>query len=339
MTDDSDVPLPALYAGHKAQDAGFQAKLASVVYAAGELGVTRALERGPASAAALGDELGVPADRLVRLLRALTALDVTREREDGLFEAAPMARFTAPPPYSHPASRSGDPFLRCWPALAESVRSGRTAFEIANGAPLFEYLAGDPALRAAFDRKMAARASDRDAALAAAWRPAGPRTVADVGGASGSLLAAVLAADPQARGVLVDRPEVLDAALGGLPAAVRDRIEGAPADILAGPLPAADVFLLSSVLHDWDDPACVEILAGVRRAMPAGARLIVIEMVLPLPGEPVLGPLFDLDMLVLTGGRERTAEEYRRLLAAAGLRMSGAAPLTGLWSSVEAEPA
>lgn len=337
--DSDSIPLPALYAGHRSGDASFQERITSVVYATSELGVIRALESGPRGLAELARGAGAPPERLVRLLRAAAALDLVDEREDGNFAAAAMTRFVPPPPHSHPAARSSDPFLRSWAALSESLRSGETAFEIANGVPLFDLLAQDPEQRSAFDRKMEHRGADRDQALAVHLGPLHDGTVVDLGGGRGGLLAAILRPNPQLQGVLVDAPEPI-AGIQAAPAEglAADRFQAVARDVFRDPLPSGDVYILSSVLHDWEDDDCVRLLRNVAGAMQRSARLLVVEMVLPLPNNPVLGPLFDLDMLVLTGGRERTENEYARLLTAAGMEVVRAAPLTGIWSTIEARP-
>ena len=163
------------------------------------------------------------------------------------------------------------------------------------------------------------------------------RQVVDVGGGQGVLLAAVLRAHPHLRGVLFDQPAVVAGAAPVLRAAgVADRCEVVGGDFFAAVPAGGDVYLLSRILHDWDDARATALLRVLHRAARPGARLVVVERVLPPGDAPHPGKLIDLTMLVMLGGRERTEAEFRALLAGAGFSLTRVVPLPdGGWSAVE----
>ncbi|MDK9497145.1 methyltransferase [Streptomyces katrae] len=226
----------------------------------------------------------------------------------------------------------GGPFYRSFGGLDHAVRTGLPAFDHLFGENHFDHFARDPELADLFDRSMAASARmfrplPAHPAVTAAARASAPATVVDVAGGNGELLGQVLTAHPGLRGILLERPHaveaarrLLDSAGCGARCAYR---AGDFADVPSG----GDVYLLSRVLHDWDDDRCREILRHCARAMPAHADLLIVERLLPADGSPSLATAWDLHMLCNVGGRERTAAHYARLLADAGLDLRGHAPL------------
>jgi hypothetical protein len=168
----------------------------------------------------------------------------------------------------------------------------------------------------------------------------GARTVVDVGGGQGALLAALLRANPEAQGVLFELPQVAEAGRAALAAAGlagRSRVE--TGDFFEAVPAGGDLYLLQRIVHDWDDEEATRLLRNLRAAMPAHARLLLIEAVVPPGDAPSHAKLLDLNMLVLAGGRERTEAEYRALLAAAGLALRRVLPATAAMSVLEALPA
>ena len=204
--------------------------------------------------------------------------------------------------------------------LLRAVTEGGTAFEHVHGEPFFAHLAADPEREAAFQASMADRAQREAADVVAAYDFAGLRELVDVGGGSGVLLQAILHAAPALHGVLVDRPEAVARTEARLAAAgLEGRAECVAGDFFAAVPPGADAYLLSRVLHDWDDADARRILATCRAAMPAGARLLVVDAIVPERAHD--GPeavRMDLHMLILFGARERTEAQFGALLAGAG---------------------
>jgi hypothetical protein len=205
--------------------------------------------------------------------------------------------------------------------------------------PVFEYYARHPEAGRISVEGLASLSAREEAAILAACDLSGARIVADIGGGRGSLLAAILAANPDARGLLFDRPQVVELARPALEAAgLSGRCDLVPGDFFAAVPAGGDVYVLKKVIHDWDDPRARAILANCRAAMPGTGRLMLLEQVVPPGNGPSYAKLLDLLMLVYTGGRERTEAEFRDLLASAGLELRRIVPTASNVSIVEAVP-
>jgi hypothetical protein len=229
---------------------------------------------------------------------------------------------------------------RCWGDLLESVRTGAPAFERLYGQPYFSYLGEHPEQASVFDAAMSEFSRRGLQALLDACDLSSVGTLADVGGGNGTNLAGILRHYPTLRGLLFDLPHVVARARPFLEAAgVAGRCTVAGGDFFATAPGGADAYLLRHILHDWDDARAGRILDNLRRVMPAGARLLVVEIVLPDGDGQAFGNLMDLHMLVLAGGRERTEAEYRQLFAAHGFRLARVVPTEGDYSVIEAVPA
>jgi hypothetical protein len=212
-----------------------------------------------------------------------------------------------------------------------------------HGVDLFGYLAGDPEDAAVFDAAMESVSSNFLVSVLDAYDVARFRTIVDVGGGTGTFLAAALSASPHSRAILFDTPQVLRGAPPVLEAAgVADRCELVPGDFFVSVPSGGDLYVLSNIIHDWDDEAAVRILRRCRAAMTASSRLLLVELVLPDDLAPSPAKLYDLEMLALTpNGRHRTGDEYRALAEKADLKVTNVAPasLGSPASFVEAEPA
>ncbi|MFF8375928.1 methyltransferase [Streptomyces sp. NPDC015661] len=282
----------------------------------------------------LAREVGARPEPLETLLRYLAMLGVVTEDGDGfrLTATGLLLREDADGSMRPLASMYGGPFYQSFAHLAHAVRTGEPGFEHLYGENHFDHFTHDPGLAATFDRSMAASARmfdplpDHPALTTAAAAP-GTRTVVDVAGGTGELLGRILAAHPPLRGILLERPHVVAAARDRLTAAgVGERCDYRAGDFADVPA-TGDVYLLSRVLHDWDDERCREILRHLAGAMPSHADLLVVERLLPADAAPSLATAWDLHMLCNTGGRERRADEYARLCEAAGLVLLGHRPL------------
>ena len=274
-----------------------------------ELGVADALADGPRPVAELASETGADADSLHRLLRALASDGVFAEEEPGVFRNTDASELLRRDGGWHDfAHLFGGVWYR---AAAELDASGRSTFEEHFGRDFWAWLAAHPEERRAFDRAMAEGAERLVERLApVAWR--GDETVVDVGGGNGSVLAGLLRLQPGLRGIVFDLPETVrdEKELG-------ERIEFVPGSFFER-VPAGDVYLLSGVLHNWDDERAAAILRTVAAAAPPEARLLVLDAVLPPGNEPHGSKWLDVLMLALLSGRERTEAEWRELLAAGG---------------------
>lgn len=273
----------------------------------------------------LAQECGVQASPLLRILRALAAFDVFCLTADGCLSHSPrslLLRSDAPRSLHLAARFWTEP--GSWKAWGELDRAltGGVPHEAAWGMGRFEYLGKHPDEARVFDAFMARFPDNRHEAIASAYDFSQARLIADVGGGNGETLRHILRRNPDARGLLFDRADVI----GALPAdALLDgRITPESGDFLERVPRHADVYLLVRVLHDWVDEACVRILKKCRDAMPAGGRLLIVEQILepdPKRGRPA-AYLIDVQMMAMFGSaRERGREEFATLLAAAGFEL------------------
>ncbi|MFI6024705.1 methyltransferase [Amycolatopsis magusensis] len=285
------------------------------------LGVADHLIGGAQPIRRLADLTGAHEETLLRLLRAATALDVVRGEHDGrwsLTEAGKVLSSTEPENLR--AQFSDNDLFTCWTELTHTLRTGECTYTKVFGSPFFDRLSGTTDGRRNFHEHMFERAHSLYKPLLEVdvWPDDG--VCVDVCGGTGGLLAQVLTARPELRGVLHDLPDVLE--LSPLPGeqAIGDRVELSSSDVFEAVPGGGDLYVLACVLHDWNDDEARAILASCRRAMPSSARLLVIERVLDPEGSDAT--IFsDLWMLVVAGGRERTRPEWETLLGEAGFAL------------------
>ena len=317
---------------------GYQ--VSQAIQVAAVLGIADLLGDGTRSSDDLAAAAGVHPPSLHRVLRALAAVGVFREEADRRFSLTPMGqclRSDAPRPVGPWAEYIGRPYhWHSWGDLLHSVRTGESAFRHLHGADLWEWRGRSPEEGAVFDRSMTALSRGVAEAAVAAHDFSRYRRVVDVGGGDGALLAAVLAANPSARGVLFDQPGVVAGAAEVLRGAgVAERCEVVGGSFFEAVPDGADALLLKAILHDWDDAGAGAILRSCRRAAVPGCALLVVERVLAPPNEDPVSKFSDLNMMVMTGGRERTEEEFATLLAAAGFRLTAVTGTGTQYSVVE----
>jgi hypothetical protein len=221
--------------------------------------------------------------------------------------------------------------------FVHSIRTGQTGFEKAQGMSFFDYLAKHPNDACLFSEAMVGIYSDEPPAVAAAYDFSTFNTIVDVGGATGNMLAAILARHVGPRGVLFDRPHVVADAPALLKAkGVSDRVTIVAGDFFKRVPTGGDAYLLSHIIHDWNEDQCLRILDHCRNSMKPEGRLLIVEMVLPPGDVPHRGKLADMWMLVQTGGQERTETEYSSLLGKAGFQLTRVVPTNSDSSIVEA---
>jgi O-methyltransferase domain len=317
--------------------------LARALYAATERGVPDLLADGPRTSEEVAGKIGVQPVALHQVLRALAAAGIFTQDGADRFGLSPAGATLVT---GHPtAARDlvltfGGPAI--WEALGampQIVETGKTGFELTLGMPFFDYLRRHPDLEATFNRTMIAVHGGEPAAVAEAYDFSGVERIVDVGGGLGTLVATLLRRHPHLTGVLFDAPSVVEQAAEAIAAAgLGDRCRCEGGDFFAAVPSGGDAYILSHIIHDWDEAACHRILRHCRDAMGSGGRLLVVEMVLPPGDEPHPGKILDVVMLSIPGGRERTAEEYRELLAGAGFRMERVVATASPVSIVEAVP-
>jgi SAM-dependent methyltransferase len=306
-----------------------------------DLGIADLLGNGSRSSDELAADARVNPDALYRLLRTVASLGVLTELPDRRFknnDASLLLRSDTPGSLRAMVRMVAmDSTWRAWGSLGYSVETGRPAFDHVHGAQLFEYFHGHPESAQIFHDAMVSFTTVTGPAVADAYDFSSCRTIVDVGGGHGALLAAIAKKHPGIHGIVFERPEVIDAARSFLDAQGLNQIETAGGDFF-GPLPGgADTYLMKHIIHDWDDERSIQILANCRKAMAPGGKALIVEQVVTDRPDAVMSKLADLEMLVMTpGGRERTGEEFARLLAAAGLRLTRIVPTDYLVCIVEA---
>jgi hypothetical protein len=295
------------------------------VYAVAELGIADLLADGPLSSSELAAATGTHGPSLYRVLRVLAALGVFAESDGRRFELTAIGERLR-------SGASGG--LRSWATfmealggvrpfahILETVRTGRPGLELEHGCEVFEYLADRPEASRVFDEAMSERTAAYAVSVAQTVDFSDTRTVIDVGGGKGTLLVEILRAHSHLTGVLFETPLVAARADALLDATdIARRCEVFAGDFFERVPAHGDCYLLANVLHDWDDMRAIEILRNCRKAMSGAGRVLIIERLIPEgDGDPVPTLLSDINMLVITGGQERTNTEYRSLLNAAAL--------------------
>jgi precorrin-6B methylase 2 len=312
-----------------------------------KLGVADVLAGGARDASALAEAVGARPDGLRRVLRALVAAGIFVELDDGRFEcneAALALTSDAPGRTRDIVVNFGEEMYRAFGELLHTVRTGETAFDAVFGQSHFDYYAAHPSAEASGSARMTARSLPVTRDLVSSDLVHGVSRVVDIGGGKGTVLAALLVAHPDLRAVLYEREPVLELAREYLAEhGVLDRCELVAGDFFASVPEGGDLYVLKSVLHDWDDARCAAILRNCRAAMTHNARLAVVEFVLPdrmvAAAANVPAALLDLIMMAYAGGRERTRSEFERLLTDAGLRLERVSALDAGPSILHAVPA
>ena len=317
------------------------------VHVAARLRIADHLAEGPRTISELVAATGAHEDSLHRFLRALTTIDLIREREDGSFEVMPMGALLeegAPDSLRSWVLHWGGTSWPVWGHLLHSVMTGESARSLVSGTRGFEHLAKDAETAETFHRAMVelTRLVAHDFIRIVDW--SGANRIVDVGGGYGELLAAALLASPGSVGVLFDTEQAIERGRAHMRAAgLEHRCEFVAGDFFDWVPRGADTYLLKSVIHDWDDERAAEILASCRRAIAPEGRLLVIERIVPerlgnSPDDQGLA-CSDLHMLVQLGARERTEKDLRDLLSRAGFRTVRVAPLRSTLFLVESIPA
>ena len=320
---------------------GFRAY--QMVVAACQLKLPDLVAEGPKTADELAASTATHGPSLRRMLRGLAAWSFFDELPDGRFAATPLSdtfRSDKPGLRNMAIMLSGEAY-QAWGELLYTVRTGKPAFEHVFGKNRWEKLAEDPQASEEFNAAMVEMSSRVAQSFAAAYDLGGARTVVDVGGGNGALLIAVLRAHPEVRGILFDLAQGLAGAEEKLAAAgVADRVTLHEGSFFESVPSGGDVYLLKSIVHDWNDERALAILKTCRHAMYTESRLVVLERELAGriedPSEALPSVMSDLNMMVVLGGKERTPDEYRELLAGAGLRVTRLVPNESEFAAIEA---
>jgi ubiquinone/menaquinone biosynthesis C-methylase UbiE len=311
------------------------------IYIAAKLGLADLVEDQPRTADELAQITNTHAPSLYRALRALASVGVFVEDNQRRFASTPLSEtLRSDVPGSLRAMAMvelGQEHFPAWGNLMHSVKTGEIAFDNLFKQNAWEYYAQNPEDASNFNQAMKGLTEMVNVAVLAAYDFSGVNKLVDIAGGTGGLISALLNAHPQMRGVLFDLPHVIAEAGPLLEAAgVSDRCETTTGDFFKSVTEGGDAYLMKWIIHDWDDGKSTAILKNIHRAMNPDGKLLLVEMVVPEGNQPDLSKFMDLNMLVMTGGRERTEAEFQSLLAGAGFKLTRVIPTASPFAVIEA---
>lgn len=316
---------------------GYQAT--AVLYAAVELDLPDLIGDAGVPLEELASSTACPPRELERLLRLLLQLDICSETS-GLYRVTDSGRLlqrASATPHRDLVRLSVEQYLPAWSDIAGALRSGRSAFKRLHGVGPFEWRADHPRDGQLFVSWLNRHTSATSTDVASGLDLTGVEVVADIGGGLGALLLELLFREEALSGVLVDQPVVLEQASAAWPQTLRHRTSFLPGDLFGDLKVEADAMILKSVLHDWNDENAAVVLRRCAATMSSHTRLLVVERLVNGPGyDPRISQWLDMHMLVITGGRERTVEEYETLLQISGMRVSSVCATGGGFGVIEA---
>lgn len=312
------------------------------IYVFVKLGVVDLLEKGSMNFQQIAEAVEADPDALHRLLQGLAKTGLLIETCPGTFTLTKLGeclKSGAPGALRSWALLWGEEYHHAWSELLGAVQTGTTAFDRAHGANLYQYLHDNPETARTYNDAMTGLAELVYPAVVAAYDLSTSRQLVDVGGGCGTLIASILAANPNLKGILFDQPDVVSKASTVLEASgVADRCEIVKGDFFKAVPKGGDTYVLSNILHNWDDERAAAILQNCRQAIAESGTILVVETVLSGKDEPALARVHDLSMLVLTRGRERTEDEFSKLLARSGFELKRVIPVQPMTCVVEAVP-
>ena len=313
------------------------------VATAARLGIADLLVSGPKTAEELATAAKADPSAVGRLMRALTGLGVFAPSQGGkygLTDLSERMREDFPGSLKHMFIAETDELhWRSWEKVADAVRTGQPRPQAVFDMPAFDYYAKNVKEGEQFGRAMESVSGFAADAVLEAYDFDGIRTLADVGGGNGSMALAVLGRYPEMRGIVCDLPYIEKQAAERIEAAgAAGRCAFEAGDFFERAPQGADAHLLKFILHDWNDEDSIRILRSCRAALPPAGRLLVIEVVVPEENRPDFSHWMDLNMLVMTGGKERTAAEYESLFRRGGFRLERIVPTAGPFSVIDARP-
>jgi hypothetical protein len=317
--------------------------VAGAVSALARLGVPDLLKSGPQSAEELAPQVHAQPVPLYRLMRATASVGVLAEGPDGKFSQTPLSAVlcsnASPGLRGWAMMLSQEWHMRGWDHLEYCVRTGKQAPEDIFGKPAFEWLYSNPDAAAIFNHAMTDLSMLDSPGVAEAYSFEGIRSLVDVAGGHGLLLATILQRNPHLHGMLYEIPPVIDGAKSGPLAPFLDRCQLIKGDMFTAVPPGADAYIMKHIIHDWPDEACIKILRGCRAGINSGGKLLVVDSVIPPGNDLDPGKFLDLEMLIFPGGHERTEQQFGDLFAAAGWKLSRVMPTPSGVSIVEGVPA
>src|ERR1041385_326864 len=313
------------------------------VYVFSKLGIPDLLASGPKTAGELAAATKTHGPSLYRVLRALASTGFVSATADGRFAQTPLSEIlVTDAPGSlrwFAVSELGQEHYPAWGNLMHSVKTGEIAFDNFFGADVWKYFQQNPEDAAIFNNSMTNMTAAVNEAITSLYDFSQFGTIVDVGGGHGGLITSILKQNPEVKGVLFDAPEVIEGARPKIQAAgLADRLETVAGNFFKAVPAGGDAYIMKWIIHDWDDEKSNTILKNCRSQMTANSKLILVDSVVPETDEPHFSKFIDLNMLVMTGGKERTEKEFAKLLADAGFKLLRVIPTELPTSIIEAEP-
>jgi SAM-dependent methyltransferase len=316
----------------------------AAISAAAKYGIADQLEAGPRTTHELASTLKLHEDSLYRVLRALAGLGIFHEGENRTFSQTPLSdllRTNAKPSLRYTAASALDNWhYRSIQGICSTVENGRTGAVNVLGSELFAYLGSHPDEAFSFNRCMTDLSSGEAPAVVATYDFSGFEHIVDVAGGAGGLLAAILASAPKLRGTLFDQPSVIEQAKSdSILSSFAGRCQLVGGDFFDAVPDGADAYIMKHIIHDWDDERAAKILKNCRRGLKPGGKLLVVDRVIGPPNAPDPKKFFDVAMMLMPGGRERSEPEWHALYASAGFRVARILQTPAPHSIIEGVPA
>ncbi len=313
------------------------------VFIIAKLGIPDLLQTGDKTAEELASATDTHAPSLFRVLRALASVGVVTSDDNNRFGQTPLTEtLVTNIPGSlrwFTISELGQEHYPAWGNLMYSVKTGGIAFDDFFKKDVWAYFKDNPEDAAVFNDSMSGMTAALNESLRSRYDFSGFNKVVDVGGGHGGLITEILKSNDHLQGILFDSPVVIEGAKEKLAAAgIADRCEAVSGDFFQAVPEGGDVYVMKWIIHDWEDAKSITILKNCRKQMKSGNRLILVDCVVPETTEPDFSKFIDLNMLVMTGGKERTESEFSSLLMNSGFKLLRVIPTDQPFSIIEAEP-
>jgi len=311
----------------------------AAVSALARLGIPDRLQSGPKTVEELANAVGAKPELLFRLMRATAGLGILAQTPDGKWEQTPMSsvlRSDATETLRHFACLIADDWhVRGLGSLDETVRTGEQATDRIYGMPVFTYFEKERKSGENFNRAMTSFSTVEAPKIAEAYDFSGIRSVTDIGGGHGLFLATILKHYPEMTGTLFELPQVVHGLAGGPLEQFKNRVRVLEGDMFESVPPGADAYIMKRIVHDWSDEQCGKILSSCRAGVIHGGKLLVVDSIVPADAKYDPSKVMDLVMMLFSGGKERTEEEFSALFAASGWRLNRIIPTASPLSIIE----
>ena len=316
---------------------------AQLIYVAAKLEIADLLQDGPKDAQTLSIPAKIDARILYRLMRGLAWCGLVEHLADERFSLTPLGEFlrTDSSNSLHENALSmGEIDWPVWGSLMKVIKTGKPGFEHAFGMEIFDYFAQNEEVGSGFDRLMGKMSEAVSASIINNFDFSSLKTFVDIGGGNGTLAAAILQTNPRLRGIIFDLPDVIERTSQRLLALeISERCEAIGGNFFKSVPSGSDAYIMKWILHDWPDDRCIEILKNCHAAMAKDGKLLVVDMVMPEQASPATqAVMYDLHMMVMLNGIERTETEFRNLFSKAGFNLTQVIPTESGMSIIEGVP-